>query len=220
VRRFFRCASGAGGRPCHSAAARTGWHGVLAQRTPPIRAAAKRRRGLGQGRLRDGRERQSLRSPSGRRTAQRRESRKFRQKCVGWFQRMRGRADEFRRAPGSREVGWRGGARCHLPTALLIQRMGLVTHQKEGTLGDGHRRGVDSFSFDRAQDLLRPRSLPGYPVISNCPQDFPGLTSGGFCWVLFLSGNRSFFGYAWSNSRLQAAVASVGGRDVRGLTGT
>jgi len=35
VRRFLRCASGAGGRPCQSAAARTGWHGVLAQRTPP-----------------------------------------------------------------------------------------------------------------------------------------------------------------------------------------
>jgi hypothetical protein len=50
-----------------------GWNGVLAQRTPPIRAAAKRRRGLGQAGLTDGRERRSLRSPSGRLTAQRRD---------------------------------------------------------------------------------------------------------------------------------------------------
>jgi len=50
-----------------------GWHGVLAQRAPPHRAAAKRRRGLGQGRLWDGRERRSLRSPSERLTAQRHE---------------------------------------------------------------------------------------------------------------------------------------------------
>ena len=38
-----RCASGAGGRTCQSEAARMGWRGVLAQRTPPMRAAAKRR---------------------------------------------------------------------------------------------------------------------------------------------------------------------------------
>ena len=38
-----RCASGAGGRTCQSEAARKGWRGVLAQRTPPMRAAAKRR---------------------------------------------------------------------------------------------------------------------------------------------------------------------------------
>ncbi len=54
----------------------------------------------------------------------------------------------------------RGGVQRRPPTALLIQRTGLGT-QKEGTLGDGHRRGVDSFSFDRAQDLFRPRSLGG-----------------------------------------------------------
>jgi len=71
-RRFLRCASGAGGRTCHSEAARMGWRGVLAQRTPPHRAAAKRRRGTGQGWLREGREWRSLRSPSGRLTAQRR----------------------------------------------------------------------------------------------------------------------------------------------------
>src|SRR6266851_9809013 len=34
---FCRCASEAGGRPCQSEAARQGWRGVLAQRTPPIR---------------------------------------------------------------------------------------------------------------------------------------------------------------------------------------
>ena len=73
MRRFLSCASGAGGRTCHSEAARTGWHGVLAQRAPPFRAAAKRRRGLGQAGLMDGRERRSLRSPSERLTAQRRE---------------------------------------------------------------------------------------------------------------------------------------------------
>src|ERR1035437_1137713 len=54
-------------RPSHP---RTGWHGVLAQRTPPMRAAAKRRRGPGQAQSREGHERQSLRRPSGCLTAQ------------------------------------------------------------------------------------------------------------------------------------------------------
>src|SRR5216683_8365402 len=34
-----RCASGAGGRTCHSEAARMGWRVVLAKRAPPLRAA-------------------------------------------------------------------------------------------------------------------------------------------------------------------------------------
>jgi hypothetical protein len=38
-----RCASGAGGRTCQSESGPKGWRGLLAQRTPPMRAAAKRR---------------------------------------------------------------------------------------------------------------------------------------------------------------------------------
>ena len=38
-----RCASGAGGRTCQSESGPEGWRVVLAQRTPPMRAAAKRR---------------------------------------------------------------------------------------------------------------------------------------------------------------------------------
>jgi hypothetical protein len=71
VRRFLDArAERAAGR-VRAKAARMGWRVVLAQRTPPMRAAAKRIRWLGQARYPDGRERRSLRSPSGRLTAQR-----------------------------------------------------------------------------------------------------------------------------------------------------
>ncbi len=70
MRRFLGCVSGAGGRTCRSEASRQGWRGVLAEHTPPLRAAVKRRRG-GQAESDDARERRSLRSPSGRLRAKR-----------------------------------------------------------------------------------------------------------------------------------------------------
>ena len=72
VRRFLDArAERAAGR-ARAKAARMGWRGVLAQRTPPMRAAAKRRRRRVKVGLRDGREWRSLRSLSGRLIAERR----------------------------------------------------------------------------------------------------------------------------------------------------
>ncbi len=71
-----------------------GWRVVLAQRTPPLRAAAKRRRGLCQAGLAGGREGRSLRSPNERLTAERRS----RRKAVWCFARGIYR-DQFRMTP-------------------------------------------------------------------------------------------------------------------------
>jgi hypothetical protein len=61
------------GREDTSAAARQGWRVVLVQRAPPLRAAVKRRKRVGQaGSAAAGRERRSLRSPSARLIAKRR----------------------------------------------------------------------------------------------------------------------------------------------------
>jgi hypothetical protein len=72
VRRFLDARAERAAERDRATAARMGWRGLLAQRTPLIRAAAKRRRRLGQAQLVDGRGWRSLRSSSGRFIVERR----------------------------------------------------------------------------------------------------------------------------------------------------